>query len=56
MDRATLLNRIKELGSNYATGSELVVMMDYFKVNSLIKLSDEQLKQYYEMIKDRKEM
>lgn len=56
MDRATLLNRIKELGSNYATGSELVVMMDYFKVNSLIKLSDEQLRQYYEMIKDRKDM
>lgn len=48
-----MLNKIKELGKNYATGSELVAMMDYYNVNSLSKLSDEQLRQYYEMIKDR---
>ena len=53
MDRTTLLNRIKELGNNYHTGSELVAMMDHYNVNSLSKLSDEQLRQYYEMIKDK---
>lgn len=48
---ATITEKIKSLGDDYDTGSALVDLMDYYKVNNLACITQKQAEQFYEYYK-----
>lgn len=46
---ATITKEIKSLGDDYDNGSALVDLMDYYKVNNLACITQEQAEKFYKL-------
>ena len=47
---SAITKKIKLLSENYINGSELLNLMDYYNVNGLMYISEEQAQAYYKMV------